>query len=137
MFKRLISFLLAFVIPLILITGCSASDQPQVFEAQKFVEDCRILAPASQYDESKLENFEIDFIRGVFTKFGKSDFYKNMTDEEREAAYNELADVLMTYEYGNANGFIDEYMVDMSEHKVWCRLKDFTDSEIIWSMPGY
>ena len=138
MFKRVIAFLLTFFVMLTLFAGCSAQDQAQAFDAESFVDDCRILAPASQYDAGKLKNFEIDFIRSVLIKFGKSDYYKNMTEQERETALKEICEVLKTYSYGLAkNGFAEDYTVDMKRHNVICRLKDFSDSEVMWSMPGY
>lgn len=138
MIKRLLSFMLITVLSLAFFAGCSSAYGEKTFDAEEFVSDCKLLAPASQYDETKLKSFEIDYVRAVFEKFGKSDFYKNMNDEEREAAFNALCNVLMTFSYGNAKtGFIEEYSIDMNKHKILCRLKDFPDSEVLWNMPGY
>lgn len=138
MFKRLVSFILTAVIALTLFTGCSSESGQKTFDAQKFVDDCRILTPESQYNKSTMKNFEIDFIRNVLTKFGKSDFYKEMSDEEREAAFNDMGKILMTYSYGYAvNGFVEEFSVDMRKHQFFCIIKDFPDAELMWSMPGY
>ena len=61
-----------------------------------------------------------------------------MTEQERETALKEICEVLKTYSYGLAkNGFAEDYTVDMKRHNVICRLKDFSDSEVMWSMPGY
>lgn len=126
------------VLSLALFAGCSPASGDKVFDAEEFVSDCKILAPASQYDDTKLKSFEIDYVRAVFERFVKSDYYKNMNEEEREAAFNELCNVLMTFSYGNAKtGFIEEYSVDMNKHKILCRLKDFPDSEVLWNIPGY
>ena len=139
MFKRIVSFILITVMSIAFLSGCSSEpDKPEEFDAAHFVESCRILAPASQYTESDLKNFEIDFVRAVFTKFGKSDYYTSMTDRERENAFNELGNVLETYSYGNAaDGFIDNCIVDMNTHEITCQLKGFEDYKIIWAMPGY
>ena len=139
MLKRVVSYILVTVFSLMLFAGCSpASDRTNVFNAEKFVDECRILVLSTQYDESNLKDFEIDFIKAVLIQFGKSDFYKNMTDGERETAFNEIGEVLLRYSYGQVkNGFTDKYSVDMNTHKVTCRLKDFQDSEVMWSMPGY
>ena len=137
MFKRVFSVFLVTVISLMLFVGCSStSNESKEFDAGDFVYECRILVPSSQYDETKLKNFEIDFIRTVFVKFGESDYYKNMTNEEREAAINDIAKVLQTFSYGpSVDGFIDDYKVEMSKHRITCQLKNFKDSETIVRLP--
>ncbi|MBR3341912.1 MAG: hypothetical protein IKG30_09850 [Clostridiales bacterium] len=137
MFKRAVSVFLVTVISLIFFVGCSsASNKSKKFDAGDFVYECRILVPSSQYDETKLKNFEIDFIRAVFQKFGESDYYKNMTNEEREAAINDIAKVLQTFSYGKAaTGFIDGYTIDMKNHRINCQLKNFEGSETMVRLP--
>ena len=142
MFKRILSFVLVTVISLILFAGCTPadSDQSDSFDAKQFIEECKVLAPASRYSDSEddLKDFEIDFPRAVLDKFGKSEYYKNMTEDERKAAFNELTNILSTYSYGNAaNGFMSKVSVDMLNHTVSWYIKDFNEDEVIWSMPGY
>lgn len=140
MFRKIVSFILVAVLSLILLTGCSTSgsDQPEEFDAAEFIDDCRILVPASRYDEDKLKDFEIDFPRTVLDKFGKSDYYKNMTEDERKATFKELTKILSEYSYGGAkNGFMKEISVNMVQHTVSWYIKDFDDHEVVWSMPGY
>lgn len=116
MFKRFILTILVLIIALVLFTGCSTteSSEPKVFTAVTFVDDCRILAPAITYKNYDAEEYSMMYTQNVFDEFAKSDYYKNMTDTEREKALYELADVLMTYSYGPVtDGFIDSFTVDM------------------------
>lgn len=142
MHKRVITYILITVISLIVFAGCTPAntDQTGPFDAKKFVDECRILVPATRYsaDEEDLKNFEIDFPRTVLDKFGASEYYKNMTDDERKAAFKELTDVLSSYSYGNAtNGFMREVSVNMLKHTVSWYIMDFGETEVVWAMPGY
>lgn len=140
MLKKISILILVTVMTLALFAGCSSGDsgKSQTFEADKFVEECRILVPSSQYTEADLKNFEIDFSRAVLNQFAKSDYYKNMTDSEREAALNELGDILTAYSYGNAaGGFVNEFNVNMNDHVISWHIKDFSDINVMWRIPGY
>ena len=142
MFKRILSFVLVTVISLILFAGCTPADtdQSDSFDAKQFIEECKVLAPASRYSDSEddLKDFEIDFPRAVLEKFGKSEYYKKMNEDEREAAFKEITGILSDYKYGNATkGFMNRVSVDMLKHTVSWYLKDFNDSEVVWAMPGY
>lgn len=119
MFKRFISTMLVLIMALVLFAGCSSEDnsKPKEFNAATFVDDCRILAPAGAYKNYKAEEYSMVFTLNVFDEFVDSDYYKNMTDAEREKALYELADVLSAYSYGPVtNGFIDSFSVDMNSH---------------------
>ena len=142
MFKRIFSFVLVTVISLILFAGCTPADsgQSDTFNAEKFIEECRILVPATKYSASEqdLKDFEIDFPRAVLDKFGKSEYYKNMNEDERKAAFKEITGILSTYKYGNAtNGFMREVSVNMLKHTVSWYVMDFGETEVVWAMPGY
>lgn len=117
MFKRFISTILVLIMALVLFNGCSSADngKPKEFVAASFVDDCRILAPATTYKNYKPAEYAVVFTQNVFDEFVKSDYYKNMTDAEREKAFYELADVLKTYSYGPVtDGFIDTFSVNMN-----------------------
>ena len=140
--KRVITCILITLISLVFFAGCTPakSDQPDSFDAEKFIEECKILVPASKYSSSEedLRNFEIDFPKTVLDKFGKSEYYKNMTEDERKAAFKELTNILSTYSYGNAtNGFMREVSVNMLKHTVSWYIMDFGETKVVWAMPGY
>ena len=140
--KHVITYILITVISLFVFAGCTPANtnQTEPFDAQKFIDECRILVPATKYsaDEDDLKNFEIDFPRAVLDKFGKSEYYKEMTDDERKAAFKELTEILSTYSYGNAaNGFMRDVSVNMLKHTVSWYIMDFGETEVVWAMPGY
>ena len=94
--------------------------------------------PASLYKDSELKDFEINFTTTVFKEFGKSDYYKSMSDSEREDAINALGKVLETLSYGNATeGFVNNFRINKLNHTVLWNVKGYTDAEVMWNMPGY
>ena len=106
---------------LILLAGCSSKDEEtsDVFDAAKFVDGCKILAPAGAYENVPTDEFAMVFTENVFKEFKRSEYYKNMTEEERVAACNEIGEVLKTLSYGTiSDGFIDEFSVDPATHSV-------------------
>ena len=140
MFKRLISFILLSVMSLFLLAGCSSndSDKPEEFDAEHFVEDCKILMPAAKYEDADPKDFMINFTTTVFIRFGKSDYYKNMTEEERIEALNELGKVLETFSYGVAeDGFVTHFRVNKLKHAAVWNVKGYSDADLMWYMPGY
>lgn len=137
MLKRFISTVLVMIMSLVLFAGCSSSHDKKTFDAQAFVNECKILTPASQYKNVDKSEFALIFTKNVFDEFGKSDYYKDMNDNEREAAFNELANVLMSFSYGNIeDGYIDSYSVRMDKHLVKWHIAG-ADFETEWLMPGY
>ncbi|WP_034447471.1 hypothetical protein [Butyrivibrio sp. AE2032] len=140
MFKRVISYILITVMSLVLFAGCSPAekDENKAFSAPDFVDECRILMPASKYGNMSRDEFAMKFTVTVFEQFGKSDYYKNMTDKERIDALNGLGGVLKTYSYGGVDGgFIDKFSVDSSAHEVTWHIKGDSEIESLWTMPGY
>lgn len=137
MFKRFISTVLVIVLSLVLFAGCSSSQDKKKFDAQLFVNECKILTPAGQYKNIAKSEFSMIYTKNVFDEFGKSDYYKHMNDSEREAALNDLANVLMTFSYGSIEGgYIDSYSVKMDKHVVkWHNVG--AEFEMEWLMPGY
>ena len=138
MFKRVLSMIIVAALSVILFAGCTSSE-PEVFDAAHFVDECRILVPSSQYDSSTQKDFRIIFAKAVLDKFGKSDYYKNMTDEERFEALDQIGKVLETYSYGLAeDGFVMNYLINYDEHSVSWTVKGFDDdTNVKWIMPGY
>ena len=121
MSKRFCLSFLTVLISLILLVGCSSSgqDKNDVFDAETFVNECKVLTPAGAYQNTSTEEFAMVFTENVFKEFKKSDYFKNMTEEERVAACYEIGEVLKTFSYGNINGgFIDEFTVDTATHSV-------------------
>ena len=122
----------------VLLAGCSSSDGGnEAFNAEAFVNECRILVPASAYKNSSVSDFEMLFTKTVFEQFCESDYYKAMSDSERETAANEIGNVLLTYSYGNVSGgFIDSIEVDMNLHSIrWHNIHAEYSMEC--PMPGY
>ena len=137
MLKRVLSMIIVAALSVILFTGCTSSE-PEEFDAVHFVDECRILVPSSQYDNSTQKDFRINFVKSILEKFGKSDYYKNMTDEERFEALKQIGKVLETFSYGQAeDGFVMDYLINNDEHSVTWTVKGFDDTNVMWMMPGY
>jgi len=137
MFKRLVSYILISILSLSLFAGCSSVKQ-DVFDAEHFIDECRILVPAAKYTDSDPNDFAINFSTSVFKQFGKSNYYKNMTDNERVEAVYKLGKVLETYSYGTmTDGFVSNFTVNESEHIALWNIKGVDNKEVMWSMPGY
>ena len=137
MFKRVLSIIVVTVLSVILFTGCT-SGKPEKFDAVLFINECRILVPASQYENSTPKDFKFDFAKAVFDKFGKSDYYKNMTEEERFEALEQIGEVLDTYSYGPAkDGIIGNFQINKNEHSVSWTVKYNNETKVMWMMPGY
>ena len=137
MSRKVFSTILIVFMALILLSGCnsSAKAQDDAFDPAFFVNECKVLVPAKQYQNVTLEEFEACFTKAVLDEFGKSDYYKNMTDAERVAALYEIADILKEYEYGNVkNGFIDSFEVDINRREVTWHNKD-AEHSTLWSIP--
>lgn len=121
----------------ILFTGCTSSE-PEEFDAAHFVDECRILVPAAQYENSSDMDFKMDFAKTVLNEFGKSDYYKNMTEEERFDALKQIGEVLGTYSYGNAeDGFVWDFLINKEDHSVSWTVKYNNGTYVLWMMPGY
>lgn len=136
MFKRFISIVIIFMMSLVLFAGCSSTvEENKEFEAVTFVNDCRIFTPASQYKTYDSGEFALIFTRNVFEEFVKSEYYSNMSEDERINAFNELGSVLETYSYGSINGgFIDSFTVNVDKHMItWHNVG--LDYEIEWAIP--
>ena len=82
MFKRVLSMIIVAALSVVLFTGCSSS-KPENFDADQFVKECRLLVPSSQYQSAVTRDFKLDFSKTVMDKFGKSDYYNNMNEEQR------------------------------------------------------
>ena len=139
MFRKVITVVIVAVISLILFAGCSSAgkgkDKP--YDARSFVDECRILMPASKYKDADPVECATYFTKAVFEQFGKSDYYKNMSDLQRETAVTDICKVLQKYEYCNIEGFITGYDVDMSRHEVTWYINGLPDAVNVWIMPGY
>ena len=137
MFKRILSTILVAALSVILFAGCTSS-KPEKFDAVMFIDECRILVPAAQYSSGPVKEFKLDFAKAVLDKFGKSEYYKNMTDEERFEALEQIGDVLSTYSYGRVeDGFVGDYKINKAEHSVTWTVKYHSDTNVMWLMPGY
>ena len=76
--------------------------------------------------------------KNVLETFGKSDYYENMTEEQRFEALEQIGDVLETYSYGPAaDGFVWDFYVNKQEHSVSWTVKYYNDTKVMWMMPGY
>ncbi len=139
MFRKVITVVIVAVFSLILFAGCSSAgkgkDKP--YDARSFVDECRILMPASKYKDADPVECATYFTKAVFEQFGKSDYYKNMSDLQRETAVTDICKVLQKYEYCNIEGFITGYDVDMSRHEVTWYINGLPDAVNVWIMPGY
>ncbi len=139
MFRKVITVVIVAVFSLILFAGCSSAgkgkDKP--YDARSFVDECRILMPASKYKDADPVECATYFTKAVFEQFGKSDYYKNMSDIQRETAVTDICKVLQKYEYCNIEGFITGYDVDMSRHEVTWYINGLPDAVNVWIMPGY
>ncbi|MCR4703791.1 MAG: hypothetical protein K5665_09030 [Saccharofermentans sp.] len=139
MFRKVITVVIVAFFSLILFAGCSSSgkgkDKP--YDARSFVDECRILMPASKYKDADPVECATYFTKAVFEQFGKSDYYKNMSDLQRETAVTDICKVLQKYEYCNIEGFITGYDVDMSRHEVTWYINGLPDAVNVWIMPGY
>lgn len=93
--------------------------------------------PASKYKDADPVECATYFTKAVFEQFGKSDYYKNMSDLQRETAVTDICKVLQKYEYCNIEGFITGYDVDMSRHEVTWYINGLPDAVNVWIMPGY
>ena len=110
MFKKLITLLIVTVLSLALFAGCSADDgKDKPFDANSFVDECRILMPSTRYKNSDPVECATYFTKAVFEQFGKSDYYKNMSDSEKEKALTDICKVLQKYNYCNVDGYITGY----------------------------
>ena len=65
------------------------------FEANAFVDECKILVPAAQFQTVSVDEFTMDFTKTVFDEFASSDYYAQMSDAERIAAIKELDKIEM------------------------------------------
>ena len=138
MFKRFISTVLVIVLSLVLFAGCSSSQDKKEFDAQLFVNECKILTPAGQYKNIAKSEFSMIYTKNVFDEFGKSDYYKNMNEEQRFEAIEQLGEVLETYSYGPAeDGFVWDFTINKKEHSVSWTVKYYNDTKVMWMMPGY
>ena len=137
MFKKIFTNILLICLSLTLLCGCSSSEKNKEFDAEDFVEDCRVLMPAGLYKNSTVKEYTMSFTDTVFEQFGKSDYYKNMADLQRETAVTDICKVLQKYEYCNIEGFITGYDVDMSRHEVTWYINGLPDAVNVWIMPGY
>ena len=137
MFKRILSTILVAALSVIFFTGCT-SDKPDQFDASQFVNECRILVPVAQYANVGERDFKLDFVKTILDEFSKTDYYKNMTEEERFEALNQIGEVLKTYSYGSVtDGFVWDFRVNKEEHSVTWTVKYHNDTSVIWLMPGY
>ena len=138
MLKRFFTFIIMCIVSLAFLAGCSSkAKETGPFVANDFIEECKILVPAAQFQTVSIDEFTLDFTKTVFDEFAKSDYYSRMTDEERVAAIKELGAILKTYSYGNVNnGFIEDIQVDAKNHEViWhCVGAEY---DTLWPMPGY
>lgn len=138
MFKKIFTNILLICLSLTLLCGCSSSEKNKEFDAEDFVEDCRVLMPAGLYKNSTVKEYTMSFTDTVFEQFGKSDYYKNMSDSERFLALDQLCNVLIGFKYGVVeDGFIEGYLIDMKTHQVSWTLRCNPEVEMIWEMPGY
>ena len=137
MFKRILSTILVAALSVILFAGCTSS-KPEKFDAVLFINECRIAVPASLYNDGNTKEFKLDFAKNVLETFGKSDYYENMTEEQRFEALEQIGDVLETYSYGPAaDGFVWDFYVNKQEHSVSWTVKYYNDTKVMWMMPGY
>ena len=137
MFKRILTTIIISVLSVILFAGCTSS-KPEKFDAVMFIDECRILVPSSQYNGGPAKDFKLDFAKAVLEKFGNSDFYKNMTEEERFESLEQIGEVLESYSYGPAtDGFVWDFTVNRKEHSVAWTVKYYNDTKVVWMMPGY
>ena len=139
MFRKVITVVIVAVFSLALLAGCSSSGKgkEKPYDARSFVDECRILMPASKYKDADPVECATYFTKAVFEQFGKSDYYKNMSDLQRETAVTDICKVLQKYEYCNIEGFITGYEVDMSRHEVTWYINGLPDAVNVWIMPGY
>lgn len=122
---------------LAILAGCSSKTKETVpFEANAFVDECKILVPAAQFQTVSVDEFTMDFTKTVFDEFASSDYYAQMSDAERIAAIKELGAVLKTYSYGNVNGFIEDIQVDAKNHEITWHCVG-AEYDTLWPMPGY
>jgi hypothetical protein len=137
MSKRVVSYILIVFTVLAMFAGCSSDDKNRgVFEAQSFVDECKILVPLAQFQSVTVDEFKQTFTKTVFDEFAASDYFKDMTEEERLNAFNELANILKTYDYGGVNGFIDSFSIDTKTHEITWHNID-AEYDILWKIPGY
>ena len=137
MFKRILSTILVAALSVILFTGC-ASSKPEKFDAVLFINECRIAVLPSMYPDTNTKEFKLDFAKNVLETFGRSDYYKNMNEEQRFEAIEQLGDVLETYSYGPAeDGFVWDFTINKKEHSVSWTVKYYNDTKVMWMMPGY
>ena len=137
MFKRVLSMIIVAALSVVLFTGCS-SGKPENFDADQFVKECRLLVPSSQYQSAVTRDFKIDFSKTVMDKFGKSDYYNNMNEEQRFEAIEQLGEVLESFSYGPVtDGFVWDFMLDKTHHTVSWTIKYYNDTKVVWTMPGY
>ena len=139
MLKRFVSYILIAVMSLALFSGCSSADndQDKPFSAQEFVDDCRILLPAARYQKMTQNEFAAKYVITVLDQFAKSDYYTNMSNDERENAFNEIGNVLSSYSYGQVSGgFVSDFEVNMKKHEITWFDKSNTEIEMLWTIPG-
>lgn len=137
MFKRILTTIIISVLSVILFAGCTSS-KPEDFDVVLFVNECRIAVPVSQYPDGSTKDFKLDFSKNVLETFGRSDFYKNMTEEQRFEALEQIGEVLESYSYGPAaDGFVWDFTVNREEHSVAWTVKYYNDTKVVWMMPGY
>ena len=137
MFKRILTTIIISVLSVILFAGCTSS-KPEDFDAVLFVNECRIAVPESQYPDDNTRDFKLDFSKNVLETFGRSEFYKNMTEEQRFEALEQIGEVLESYSYGPAaDGFVWDFTVNREEHSVAWTVKYHNDTKVMWLMPGY
>ena len=120
------------------LAGCSSkTKETGPFDATVFIDECKILVPAAQFQTVSIDEFTLDFTKTVFDEFASSDYYSRMSDAERVAAIKEIGDILKTYSYGGVNnGFIDDIQVDAKNHEVTWHCVG-AEYDTLWSMPGY
>lgn len=137
MFKRILTTIIISVLSVILFAGCTSS-KPEDFDAVLFVNECRIAVPVSQYPDDNTRDFKLDFSKNVLETFGRSDFYKNMTEEQRFETLEQIGEVLESYSYGPVtDGFVWDFTVNREEHSVAWTVKYHNDTKVMWMMPGY
>ncbi len=80
------------ILCIFLLAGCTSGEP---FDAHSFIDDCTKFVDVDSY-ETRYE-FNIDFVDCCLDRFVRSQYYKNMTEEERLAAVQQIFVELETY----------------------------------------
>ena len=93
--------------------------------------------PAARNEQMGQSEFAEQFVTTVLSRFVKSDYYKNMSESEREEAFVSIGKVLSSYSYGNVSGgFVNDFKVDMKYREItWLDIVDST-IQLLWTIPG-